>query len=180
MWVWRRGSVCGCGCMCRRLAGWRGGPTPLGAERCGVRCVPQPVVLTGISLCDACYCHESLRAQRTRVGPAAHPALSAALASALGPERVVVPTRLAIASPCVEPSRHGAPICNTNRLRGCPPPVQRGRVADLLAAAVATIGRRACCREQVRPPPPIMAEDVAGGHGDDSEPGVSLFVIGPC
>jgi hypothetical protein len=34
---------------------------------CGVRCALQPVVLTGISLCDVYSCHEILRAQRTRV-----------------------------------------------------------------------------------------------------------------
>jgi|EP01047_Picozoa_sp_COSAG01_P041298 hypothetical protein len=45
-------------------------PEPgLGPAGCGVRCALQPVVLTGISLCDVCSCHEILRAQRTRVGP---------------------------------------------------------------------------------------------------------------
>jgi hypothetical protein len=34
---------------------------------CGVRCALQPVVLTGISLCDVCSRHEILRTQRTRV-----------------------------------------------------------------------------------------------------------------
>jgi hypothetical protein len=44
---------------------------------CGVRCALQPVVLTGMSLCDVCSCHEILRAQRTRVGtrPATLPSM---------------------------------------------------------------------------------------------------------
>eukprot|EP01047_Picozoa_sp_COSAG01_P076393 COSAG01_NODE_13398_length_1591_cov_1.299598_2_plen_288_part_00 len=47
-----------------------GGCCTLGttAWRCGVHCALQPVVLTEMSLCDVCSCHELLRAQRTRAG----------------------------------------------------------------------------------------------------------------